>query len=364
MLEALGNTPGIHITVIDESRDPQDSSWSEALASRVDVAWFTGWDNAAHQFRPREWRNLASAAESGVGFIHTGGQGSFHGGDGRGALLDCTPLGDVLPVSLRPHDAAWDLLTPEICPTTERSAQFDLPIATMPFRGFHRVDKKPDASVHWTLAGWPLLVTGQHGAGATLAFTGSFTRALQMLSTDEQDDRFWSEASIIIAGGALDANDIVEPPWVRKDIRAYGRFWSALPEIALAFLAFVARCKPTVAPVILAREHRQTIFELLADLPATRLGCSIKSLEWDPGRKETQGVVSILNEGPVVARLVRGAVLTDGTQQHRFRDGFVDLLPGETCDLRFEAGCQPNAIAGLVVSGQNVEPTHITQIVH
>lgn len=361
VLEALASRPGIQITVVDERRDPQDSSWSEALASRVDVAWFTGWDNAAHQFRSREWRSLASAVESGMGFIHTGGQGSFHGGDGRGALLDCTPLGDVLPVTLRPHDAAWDLVRPDIRPMPERSALVDLPVETMPFRGFHRVDRKSDASVHWTLAGWPLLVTGRHGVGTTLAFTGSFTHTLQMLSTNEQDDRFWSEASMIMAGGTPDANDMVQPPWAREDIRAYGRFWSALPEIALAFLAFGARREPSVAPVTLSREHRKQLFELLAELPVTRLGCSIKSLEWDPGRKETKGVISVVNEGPVVARLVRGAVLTNGTRQHRFRDGFVDLLPGETCDLRFEAGCQPNAIAGIVVSGQNAEPTHISR---
>ena len=47
------------------------------------------------------------AVEAGVGFIHSGGQASFHGGDGRGAQLDVTPLGDVLPVSMQPHLAKW-----------------------------------------------------------------------------------------------------------------------------------------------------------------------------------------------------------------------------------------------------------------
>ena len=112
---------GIELTVVDEERRvPQDSAWSEGLDGRVDVVWFAGWDYAAHQFRESEWANIAAAVPAGVGFVHTGGQASFHGGDGAGRMLDITPLGEVLPVSLRPHDGVWDRMPRRATPVPDR----------------------------------------------------------------------------------------------------------------------------------------------------------------------------------------------------------------------------------------------------
>src|SRR5581483_4211557 len=107
--EALADVPGVRLVCVDETiRDPQDSTWSDDLAARYDVLWYAGWDYGAHLFREQEWRNIADAVTAGLGFVHTGGQASFHGGDGRGALIDSTPLAPVLPVELRPHDGIWD----------------------------------------------------------------------------------------------------------------------------------------------------------------------------------------------------------------------------------------------------------------
>ncbi len=155
ILEALDGVPGIELTVVDETtRDPQDASWADGLAGRVDVAWFAGWDYAAHLFGAEEWSWLAKAIADGVGFVHTGGQASFHGGDGRGALLDCTPLEPVLPVALRPHDGVWDR-EPLLDPGTAAEA-LGIDLAGLPFRGFSRTEPRDGTTVHARLDAFPL----------------------------------------------------------------------------------------------------------------------------------------------------------------------------------------------------------------
>ena len=66
----------------------------------------------------------------------------------------------------------------------------------------------------------------------------------------------------------------------------------------------------------------------------------------------------VRNAGDVVARLVRGVVVAPGTTDHRFRDGFADLLPGEEVTLRFETADADAAMA-IELSAQNVAPTTV-----
>ena len=359
VLEALAAAPGIQITVVDErTRHPQDSTWSEGLVDRFDVLWFSGWDGAAHQFRAQEFGNIASAVALGLGFVHTGGQGSFHGGDGRGALLDCTALGDVLPVRLRPHDGASDTIRPQIRAGRSRAGGFGR-LSTLPVRGFSRTDAKSGSRVRSTIDGWPLLVTGRSGIGATVAFTASFTEPLQLVSMSEEDDRFWTEAATVVAGSDPGYTPEVEAHWLRADIRAYGPYWNGLLEFALGCLAFAGRREPAAPPAELADEYGQPIFELLAQSPVTHLACEIVGLEWDEQRAETRGMVRVENAGTQVARLVRGAVISSATSDHRVLDGFFDMLPGETRQLRFEAGCPPGDVGKVVVSGQNAAAVEV-----
>jgi len=67
-------------------------------------------------------------------------------------------------------------------------------------------------------------------------------------------------------------------------------------------------------------------------------------------------VAVVENAGATVARLVRGRVLAE-TNDVRFRDGFVDLLPGEVARLRFEAAGE---IRGVAVSAQNAASVEVT----
>jgi beta-mannosidase len=322
ILEALGDVPGVTLECVDETtRDPQDSSWSKGLQERVDVIWYAGWDYGAHLFRGEEWTKIAEAVAAGVGFVHTGGQASFHGGDGRGALIDSTPLAAVLPVGLRPHDGVWDQV-PDIEPgTTDIGIGFE----GFPFRGFSRTTALEGAAVHATIGGYPLLVTGSHGSGRTAVFTASLTKPLRMFRIGEGLD--WEDP--------LD----VEPHWARADIRSYGPYWRGTCQLALGLLAAVG-AELRADPAELAEALQMPLFEQLLGLGETTLEAAAESVE------ETRGRVRVRNTGLVVARLARGTVVCGGDVvcDSRFRDGFVDLLPGEEAVLRFEWSGSADAV--------------------
>jgi len=334
ILESFRHVPGVGLEVVDEtSRHPQDSSWSEDLDGRVDVVWFAGWDSAAHLFRPSEWANIAAAVGRGIGFIHTGGQGCFHGGDGRGAMLDATALGAVLPVSLRPHDGIWDYV-PEIDPG-DALTTLGISLGGYAPPLFHRTRARPGARVHATIDGrYPLIATGTHGAGPTAVFAAGLVRPLRKFGVEFRDP--------------LE----VEPPWSRSDIRAYSPFWSGTLQLGLGLLAHVSGRTLAAPPGELAEQLTAPIFEILAGLPQTRLEVRLLRSSVEGG--ELVGAVEVRNAGDVVARLVRGEFETTAGLDHRVRDGFVDLLPGERTVLRFEAdGWLPGD--RLAVSAQNAE---------
>jgi beta-mannosidase len=351
--------PGLEAEIVDETRrQPRDSTWSEGLAERFDVIWFAGWDNAAYQFRPEEWRNLSEAVAAGVGLIHSGGQGSFHGGDGRGALLDSTALGAALPVALRPRDVLLDV-RPEAWPTSDCDPAFDAALEGLPFHGYHRVVARQGARVHWMIGDDPLLVTGRFGEGATVVFTAWLTELLSPISMNEASDAFWVEAAALREGGERQEPTLAEAPWLRSDIRAYGPHWDGTVSLALGMLAHAGRRRLPAPVRELVDEYQQPLFERLAQLPRTMLAVRVGALEQDPALGEVLGAVEIRNEGPVLARLVRGVARTGGRVVGRFRDGFVDLLPGESRSLRFDAPYAPGQPIELEVAAQNAPAVRI-----
>jgi uncharacterized membrane protein len=101
-----------------------------------------------------------------------GGYLSFTGIDGK-ARYGMSPLADVLPVTMLPHDDR-----------VERSdgfeAEFDVadhpvlggtPARWPSLLGFNRVVAKPDATVVARAGEDPLLVVGKYGGGRVVAFT-------------------------------------------------------------------------------------------------------------------------------------------------------------------------------------------------
>ena len=97
------------------------------------------------------------------------------------------------------------------------------------------------------------------------------------------------------------------------------------------------------------------LFERLAGLRETTLDLTVTRAESVPG-EGTRGEVLVTNTGTTVARLVRGVVLAGDERNHRFRDGFVDPMPGERASLRFEAGCDRAGIEAIEVRAQNAAP--------
>lgn len=338
--ECFDGIGGIRFEVVDETnRHPQDSSWAEGIAARFDAVWFTGWDAAIHYFRPAELAAIADAVRAGVGFVHTGGQASFHGGDGRGAQLDGTALAPVLPVTMRPHEGVWDLVPPNR-PDPACAPLFALPLDAMPSKGFSRTTAREEARVHWWIGDHPLLATGTCGLGRTAVFTGYLTKPLRGFPLEED---LGSEPLVD-----------VEPHWARADIRAYGPYWPGILELGIGLLAWVTGHEDA-DPRAIAEAHRQPLFERLATLPATRLEAAIEAWACEPGGGPGRGTVRVRNAGPVVARLVRGTVRSAGTLDDRFRDGFMDLLPGGSVTLRFESAAGPGT-ESVTLSAQNAEP--------
>ena len=208
----------------------------------------------------------AAAIEGGVGLVHTGGQASFHGGDGRGGLLDYTALDAVLPVVLQPHDGIWDYV-----PTLdEGTARTTLGIALDGFSVplFHRTTARPDAVVHATIDGgrYPLLVTGRHGRGLTAVFAAGLVKPLRKFGVEFRDP--------------LE----VEPPWARDDIRRYSPYWRGTLQLALGLLAAATGHELPEPAYVLAERLRKPLFEQLADLSQTSLAAHILHAERDGGR--------------------------------------------------------------------------------
>lgn len=328
IVDALDGLAGIALTIVDETtRNPQDSSWALGLAERFDVVWFTGWETAGHFFRECEFAAVRDAVASGCGFIHTGGQASFHGGDGRGALLDVTPLKEVLPVHLLPHDTIWDH-APDIRCGPDNGGFLGLDSA--PAWGFSRTRPAGGSTVHWWFDEFPLLATGTFGDGRTVAYMGSLTRPLRIFRISEGLE--WEDPLA------------TEPHWTRDDITAYSPHWKGTLELALASLS-AASGQCLSAPLsTLADLHRRPLFESLSHGQPTALRAEIVKWSVEPLTGETIGLVMVTNIGTSLAHLVRGRVHAT-TLDHRFRDGFVDLLPGESAELRFEASCAPEDIS-------------------
>ena len=205
-----------------------------------------------------------------------------------------------------------------------------------------RTTARPDALVHWWIGDHPLLVTGVHGAGRTAVFTASLTKVLRGIPTSEE----------------LDGDRLVdvEPPWLRDEIREPGPYWSGILELGIALIASVTG-RDDLDVRAAAEAHRMPLYERLAGLPSTRLDVVVERWERDAAGGAA-GVVRVRNAGDVVARLVRGVVVAPGTTDHRFRDGFADLLPGEEVALRFETADADAAMA-IELSAQNVAPTTV-----
>jgi beta-mannosidase len=159
-----------------------------ALRAKYDVIWLASFENLSKFFDPEAAQGVKQAVRAGTGFIQTGGEGAYHGGQARQALVELTPLADMLPVTIQNRN---DLVYGEhtLDDNLQSEAGFKDILASQAegldslpllqhygLRAFHQVNPKPDSQTLLTIHDQPLLVTGRFGQGHTVSFTG-FTPA-------------------------------------------------------------------------------------------------------------------------------------------------------------------------------------------
>ena len=187
-IAAMVRAMGLEVDVYDEnSLDEMGSDLddAQALRGKYDVIWVGCFEALAKVLPEESAKAIVGAVKAGSGFIVTGGDGSFHGGQGHAAIWEATALDEALPVAISGHaDLTYaehgvdDLLptqnmiheiaagegaaAPE---SLETLKHFGLP-------GFNLVGLRPDAETVLSIEGQPLLVTDAWGKGRTAAFTG------------------------------------------------------------------------------------------------------------------------------------------------------------------------------------------------
>ena len=215
------------------------------------------------------------------------------------------------PSACRPHDGVWDRI-PVVRRVPDRSPLFAAALDGMPFRGFSRTTARPDAETHWTIG----TLSAARDRRLWRGQDGRLHRVVHEAAADVPHRR----------GPRLGDPLDVEPHWARRDIRAYGPDWRGLLEFALGQLAHATGRSLAAAPEVLADEIRTPLFERLTRLSETALEAVVTGVDAAPGGGTT-GTLRVTNTGATVARLVRGVVLAGDERDHRFRDGFVDLMP-------------------------------------
>lgn len=203
MLSALG----AQVDVYDENRlDAMESDLHDgtALHLKYDAVWLASFEALAKVLPGSSAQAIADAVKQGTGFIHSGGDGSFHGGHGHAAIVEATALGDVLPVSISGNsDVIWGQYTlantlrdqPAIhevkaaSPATPSLTALAGELERIGLEGFNRTEPRAGSRVLITIAGDPLLVTGRYGLGRTVAYTG-FTPATDEFSGTTMDNQW------------------------------------------------------------------------------------------------------------------------------------------------------------------------------
>ncbi|MFA5058120.1 MAG: glutamine amidotransferase, partial [Opitutaceae bacterium] len=326
-----------------------------------DVVWLASFDSLWKLLDAPAAEGLKQAIGQGVGFIHSGGPGSFHGGSIRAALLGVTPLAEVLPVQLRNRDDLFLSQPPPAVFSAEQAYPLIRGIQRAPgaaaeweiaglgqsgLPGFNRVEVKPGSAEILSIKGQPLLVTGQYGQGRTVAFMG-FTPENTAERRSPWDPK-------IVSTCLLD-QELVSQPETRIYFALFMRMIAAAVGESPATPCdeiLEARCKP--------------LFETLQDEPAAVLQLP-PAVQLTASGGQAQGSFRLTN-GTGYARLVRVRAVWNGPEAEApylvmYSDNYFDLMPGETkelsLDLRLPAGMDKPVQGRLIVEGSNVAASEI-----
>lgn len=354
---------GLSVDIYDENsleaveRNLYDGA---TIHAKYDVIWLGTFTNFAKFVPEATTSALRDAVKAGTGFIHTGGVGSFHGGEGHAALLGATDLAAGLPVELSPYydlqvgphppddlDLTLGLDAPdELKSDRHWIRQIDAAITKNGYApesltllqhyglpAFNDVTALPSAAVQLTIAHHPLLVTGKYDSGKTVVFTGFTPTA----------DEFTSLP--------IDEYLLKEPP-----LRAYFSLFAdlladAMPGIDLGRRGILA-------------QHQKPLYEMLKEQPETKLEVAEAQV---PVLKGVEGRwrVTVTNVGGY-AHLVNLHVNWNGNGEKPFlteeSDNDFELLPKESkqIDVTWRSSAVDHHVAGtLTVTAANAPETHI-----
>ncbi len=320
---------GMSVDVYDEnslaamSRDLIDGA---AIHARYDAIWVGSYEFLGKILLKATGVAVNEAVKAGSGFIVTGGEGSFHGGDGHAALIEATDLAAVLPVeSLEREDVRFGsyqesgaLPSPSLITDITRGADDSVSSSGISSQSlellrryglvaFNLVSIRPTSKVELNINQQPLLVTGTYGAGKTAAFTGF---------TPEESE---------LAKLPIDQYLADEPA-----LRGYfGLFVDLLADV----LPGAQKVTPDLLSI-----HEKPLFQTLKDQPETTLLISkIGSSQSDKGVIHSR--VRIENRGDY-AHLVHLKSGWNGTGQGpfivEFSDNDFEMLPKESKEVEVE----------------------------
>jgi hypothetical protein len=305
---------GISVDVRDEEAVGHFDELADgtALHAKYDVIWLAAFENFEKVFGLAAAQGVKQAVTAGTGFIHTGGESSYHGGQAHQALLELTPLADLLPVTIQnSNDLVYGQHTIDDSLQTERGFKDILaPSAgqwpSLPLlqryglRAFNRVTAKPGSQTLLKIHNQPLLVTGKLGQGSTVSFTG-FTP----VQAQKEDFQLGQEL-------------------IRKPAnRAYF-------ETFLGLVALASGQRASLAGLLQATE--KPLFQTLKEQPTTQIDAQI-----EPGDADNSPSVAVrlirLKNGSSYAHLVRLRVEWDSKRPQpyvtEFGDNAFEMLPGE-----------------------------------
>lgn len=365
-IAAMLRAVGVHVDVIQENsvfdlaqlRNPGE------LRKRYDVVWLACFDSLWKLLDNEMAEGLKQAVQEGVGFIHTGGPGSFHGGFGRAALLDVRPLAEVLPVSLHNrNDAIYGQVKEVYQNFSDILAQSFMEIKDIQVAGdaghgwsdtewklyglpgFNNVELKPGSRQLLTVSGRPLLITGQYGKGKTVAFTG-FTPVY----ADKKS--LWDPK--LNAPYALDQEFVTHP--VTK----------AYFDLFIRVIAAATTEKPVgeFSQILMMRE--KPLFEMLQDQPPATLNTTDSVKATASGNRAATSLN--FTNGTRYARLIRVRAEWNDTLPGNpylilYKDNYFDLMPEESKSLSLDFFLPPSQgrpVQGrLILEGSNMLPREI-----
>ncbi len=357
MLEAMG----LDVDVIDQDsiHDLADLKDAAGIHSKYKLVWLASFDSLWKLLHAPEAEGMKQAISQGVGFIHTGGPGSFHGGSIQAALLEFTALAEVLPVELKNRDdlfmgesllgagGAANSHSPEVQLAPGAGSEWAAADWTgYELDGFNRVRLKPDSKQALTIMGNPLLVTGRYGEGRTVAFMGFTPEYVETLAS-------WN-------------SEIVFPYMLDQEFAATPRT-RAYFTLFMKMIVAATATQPSAPYTEILAARTKPLFETLKNQPKAALQLP-GTLEGKIAGAKASVTFSTANKSGSYARLVRLRADWKSSENQApflaiYNDNYFDLLPGETKEITIEFrlpdAANQSAQGQLIVEGSNVARAEI-----